>query len=237
MSKKSRSPRRSGKSGKRRRSPSKSKSPSVNRTRAVCGKDANAVCYKRPNYNKSIRVLMAGNHIYRPIAALEQVEHHGIYVGDDMVVHYASPDEGWQTVLRNLGPSGEVVKTSLVEFMRGYSMNKLRIVDYSGFKTSLPETVVKRALSRVGETDYNLLTNNCSHLCHWAVTGKHRCPQVARANRALRDIADNLVPGVADYWPSVQITPLEQGSPVRVSQDISGETPSARWWKGWAPWL
>lgn len=30
----------------------------------------------------------------------------------------------------------------------------------------LPEEIVRRARSRIGENDYRLLTNNCEHFCN-----------------------------------------------------------------------
>ena len=38
--------------------------------------------------------------------------------------------------------------------------------------------VVKRALSRVGESDYNLLWNNCEHFAYWATENRSVSQQV-----------------------------------------------------------
>jgi len=49
-------------------------------------------------------------------------------------------------------------------------------------------TVLKRARSRIGETKYNLLSNNCEHFATWCKTGVKYCSQirpfVARASIA-----------------------------------------------------
>jgi hypothetical protein len=37
---------------------------------------------------------------------------------------------------------------------------------------------VRRAMSRLGEQNYNLLFNNCEHFATWCKTGRHRSVQV-----------------------------------------------------------
>jgi Lecithin retinol acyltransferase len=41
-----------------------------------------------------------------------------------------------------------------------------------------PEEIVRRARSRLGESDYRLLTNNCEHFCNWCLSGVSRSAQV-----------------------------------------------------------
>jgi lecithin:retinol acyltransferase len=42
----------------------------------------------------------------------------------------------------------------------------------------LPEEIVRRARSRLGESDYRLLTNNCEHFCNWCLSGVSRSVHV-----------------------------------------------------------
>lgn len=44
-------------------------------------------------------------------------------------------------------------------------------------------TVLQRARSRVGETAYNVVTNNCEHFATWCKTGYERCSQMPSAVR------------------------------------------------------
>eukprot|EP00931_Biecheleriopsis_adriatica_P107609 TRINITY_DN81931_c0_g1_i1.p1 TRINITY_DN81931_c0_g1~~TRINITY_DN81931_c0_g1_i1.p1 ORF type:complete len:213 (-),score=22.01 TRINITY_DN81931_c0_g1_i1:230-823(-) len=44
-----------------------------------------------------------------------------------------------------------------------------------------PEEVVQRALSRVGESGYNLVWNNCEHFAEWCISGQQRSLQVRGA--------------------------------------------------------
>ena len=92
--------------------------------------------------------------------------HHGIYVGDGKVVHYAGLAGGL-----NRGPVEEV---PLARFTRG---RPLWVKSHAPSNFECRE-VVQRARSRVGEDCYRLLTNNCEHFCEWCLRGEHRSYQV-----------------------------------------------------------
>jgi hypothetical protein len=95
-------------------------------------------------------------------------QHHGVYVGRGQVVHYSGLSEFWQC--------GPVEEVSLSRFVGG---RPVRIVDHFESHYS-PEEIVRRARSRLGESDYRLLTNNCEHFCNWCVSGVSRSAQVER---------------------------------------------------------
>ncbi|WP_296225693.1 lecithin retinol acyltransferase family protein [Ralstonia sp. UBA689] len=92
--------------------------------------------------------------------------HHGIYVGDGQVIHYA----GFSRCQRR----GPVQRTSIAGFSCGFSVYvQLDVCPaYDG------EEVARRAKSRLGENDYRLLSNNCEHFCSWCLFGECRSPQV-----------------------------------------------------------
>jgi hypothetical protein len=92
--------------------------------------------------------------------------HHGIYVGDRQVVHYAGLAHGLR--------GGPVEEVSLARFARGRRV-WMRSCASSYF--DVPE-VICRARSRVGEHCYRLLTNNCEHCCEWCLRGTARSFQV-----------------------------------------------------------
>ncbi len=92
--------------------------------------------------------------------------HHGIYVGNGRVVHYAGLYHGWQ--------SGPVEEVSLEQFAHGQRV-------FSFAQSSRPFSnaeIVARARSRLGENMYDILRNNCEHFCEWCVTGRKRSRQV-----------------------------------------------------------
>lgn len=91
--------------------------------------------------------------------------HHGIYVGEGMVVHYTG-EPGQKE-------NAAVKKTSLAEFAAG---DEIRIKSH--IFCSDADTVVARALGRLGERDYNLVFNNCEHFAHWCKTGSAESEQV-----------------------------------------------------------
>ena len=92
--------------------------------------------------------------------------HHGIYIGDRKVVHYAGLAHG----LRRR----PVEEVALARF--GYGQ---RIWVRTGAPSDFDvREVVCRARSRVGEDCYRLLTNNCEHFCEWCLHGKARSLQV-----------------------------------------------------------
>jgi hypothetical protein len=91
--------------------------------------------------------------------------HHGIYLGNGRMIHYA----GWSR-----GTRGLVEEVSLDQFNRGqaYCIGRMPPDRCAG------EDIVRRARSRLGERRYNLLTNNCEHFCNWCQLGECRSEQV-----------------------------------------------------------
>ena len=93
--------------------------------------------------------------------------HHGIYVGDGRVIHYA----GFSRLFRR-GPIEEV---SLEQFTRG---RDLAVKGWVAPKFS-GTAIVVRARSRLGENRHRLWSNNCEHFSEWCISGTSRSPQVA----------------------------------------------------------
>ena len=85
--------------------------------------------------------------------------HHGIDLGDGSVAHYL---EG-----------REILRSPLEEFSRGQEVS---VVSHD--QASAAGVTLRRAMSRIGEQNYNLLFNNCEHFANWCKTGRHRSGQV-----------------------------------------------------------
>lgn len=113
--------------------------------------------------------------------------HYGIYAADDEVIHYVgSVDE--------TSADATVRATSLATFLRGDTdwfvldlderasgnLESLR-GDWVVVETFTPEQTVARARSRLGESRYNLLWNNCEHFALWCKTGQEVSLQVDSA--------------------------------------------------------
>ncbi|NEP23211.1 MAG: NC domain-containing protein [Moorea sp. SIO1F2] len=88
-------------------------------------------------------------------------QHHGIDCGDGSVIHYRKKTE---TIERN----------SMATFALGET--KIYVKQYS--VCLIPDVVIRRAESRLGERQYNLIFNNCEHFANWCKTGKNESQQV-----------------------------------------------------------
>jgi Lecithin retinol acyltransferase len=95
--------------------------------------------------------------------------HHGVYIGNGRVVHYAGLGHRWQ--------AGPIEEVPLSSFAVGHA---IRVISHPGCTYS-PQEVVERARSRVGERNYRLLTNNCEHFSNWCVSGLSRSTQTERS--------------------------------------------------------
>ena len=85
--------------------------------------------------------------------------HHGIDLGDGTVAHYL---EG-----------REILRSALDDFSQGQPVSVVQHTQCS------PQGVtLRRAMSRIGEQNYNLLFNNCEHFATWCKTGRHHSAQV-----------------------------------------------------------
>lgn len=100
------------------------------------------------------------DHLYRSGAGApgKAYTHHAIYIGNGTVIHYA-------------GPIGNITvqAASFEEFAEGH-----RVYRYSETESPLrfsSEEAVRRAKSRLGESDYNLAVNNCENFVRWCRAG------------------------------------------------------------------
>lgn len=110
--------------------------------------------------------MALGDQVYamREVARVPGVyEHHGIDCGDDSIIHYYKG-----------GDVATVTRTPRELFARGS-----RIFLKRQATAFLPQIVVQRAESRLGEQQYDLLTNNCEHFANWCKTGRNECEQLA----------------------------------------------------------
>ena len=98
--------------------------------------------------------------------------HHGIYVGNGLVIHYGGLK----------GPTKEkecITETRLEEFSGG----KEAIALERPANAYARSEVVKRARSRLGEDSYSLVRNNCEHFTTWCESGKASSKQVQKFAR------------------------------------------------------
>jgi hypothetical protein len=106
--------------------------------------------------------------------------HHGVYVGNGRVIHYAGFTHGVRR--------GPVEEVSLEGFARGRPV-AVRVDRGVPFDS---REVVERCRSRLGENRYRVLSNNCEHFCEWCLRATSRSYQVERLlSRATAALALN----------------------------------------------
>ncbi|MEA5419686.1 lecithin retinol acyltransferase family protein [Spirulina sp. CCNP1310] len=128
--------------------------------------------------------MARGDQIYvlRELLNLNGVyEHHGIDCGDGTVIHYRKPSE-------------VIERTTLATFSQG---QRVRAKTYP--TTFIPDVVVDRAFSRLGENRYNLLFNNCEHFATWCKTGVSHSQQIK-----------DFIPWIVKGDPSQLETPVDR---------------------------
>jgi hypothetical protein len=121
-----------------------------------------------------------GSHIR--VRRLAGYWHHGIYVGEGMVVHFngevlSTEAACIQHATMDAFADGGAVE--VVSYGRGRKGRK-----FSGVK------IAERAANKVGESGYHLFNNNCEHFATWCVTGKAYCDQIVDAGKAIDDGLD-----------------------------------------------
>ncbi len=146
-------------------------------------------------------VLAQYGDIIGVVRAKGAYEHYGIYVSDTCVVHYGIPSgktlrpsihatdlrhflgsdtdyfvldfpKPYQAPVR-LGNQGTVPNSEAVSEELADQLHRTY-----GYHLYTPEETVARARSRIGETSYNLLTNNCEHFAIWCKTGVSESIQI-----------------------------------------------------------
>lgn len=104
----------------------------------------------------------------RYVAGVPVYTHHGIYVGDGQVIHYAG----------NSGdPEADGQKVQSVTLERFQAGRGFWIAPHPASSLTGDE-IVERARSRLGDDGYSVFSNNCEHFCNWVIDNRHDSQQV-----------------------------------------------------------
>lgn len=110
--------------------------------------------------------------------------HHGIYIDDDHVIHFASLIPGHETDPE----SASIVETTLDEFLKG-GILEVRKYTKEEMKNLRPaKEIVEYAKSKLGTKGYNIVTNNCEHFSNECAFGKRTSEQVNKVIDLLSSI-------------------------------------------------
>ena len=118
--------------------------------------------------------------------------HHGIYAGRGRVIHYSG--------FAHLFKKHPIEITSIEKFSFGKTIIQQNY-QHPKFKG---RKVVRRMRSRMNESNYHLIINNCEHLCTWAITGIESSPQVLHMMNRLTTIG--YVSSIMSYMNSMLLT-------------------------------
>lgn len=102
--------------------------------------------------------LNIGDHIF---VRLPFFTHHGLYAGNNKVIHYKGMIDAFN--------KDAIEEVSINEFSSGKTIYKLNSFE-SPVRFSEIE-VLLRAYSRIGEKDYNFICNNCENFVRWCRFG------------------------------------------------------------------
>lgn len=116
-------------------------------------------------------------------------EHYGIYIGDNKVIHYNSSDGTMKNAKIEIGNMES-------NFPRG----RYFVLDFGVDAKYSANDTVKRAESRIGEKNYNLITNNCEHFAVWCKTDNAKSYQIDSLSKAqIQLIKEYVDTGIIPY--------------------------------------
>ncbi len=117
--------------------------------------------------NEDIEV---GTHLItqRHVNGLPIYTHHGVYVGEGRVVHYAGNSND---------PMADGEKIQIVSLERFCDGQALWMAAHPNSRFTANE-IVMRAHGRLGEDGYSLFANNCEHFCNWVIDDCHNSRQI-----------------------------------------------------------
>ncbi len=107
--------------------------------------------------------------------------HHGIYLSDDCVIHFAALDAGSE-----LDPSkARVVQTTLSEFLKGGILEVREYSDNEKLTLRKKTEIANYAFSCLGNAGYDVIKNNCEHFSNECAFGKRESNQVENVLNSL----------------------------------------------------
>lgn len=111
--------------------------------------------------------------------------HHGIYLSDDAVVHFAAKESD-----SILDPTkARIILTTLEEFLRGGVIEVREYSEDEQKKVRDPSDIANYALSCLGNGGYDLLQNNCEHFSNECVFGVKSSEQVTMSKKILEALS------------------------------------------------
>lgn len=103
-----------------------------------------------------ISILKPGDHVR---VKRDHYNHHGIYVGNGEVIHFTGMNDDGLTK-----PTEVLVRKTSIQFFLKDGVGEKAIYSRKERRTlRKPEEIVRLANERIGEGNYNIVSNNCEH--------------------------------------------------------------------------
>ncbi|MBQ4157855.1 MAG: lecithin retinol acyltransferase family protein [Clostridia bacterium] len=135
----------------------------------------------RIHENWNVRELRPGDHI--------RVQHlffyhHGLYVGDGNVIHFAGPDSATLTDADKV----TVRRDTIDHFAMGRNIEVCLYSPISRLQMRPLKKILAYAESRLGSGKYDILANNCEHFVNECLFGKAFSNQIDSIRNSLPDL-------------------------------------------------
>ncbi len=139
-----------------------------------------------------------GDIIAVKFGLLDMFEHYAVYIGHGRVIHFAPSESSLEPSIHEADFEeflGDKKEYYIMKFPEEHGEPKKNRVDIAnnaaclqlfkffedhGYQLYSPKETVKRAKSRLGESDYNLALKNCEHFAIWCKTGIEESYQVKK---------------------------------------------------------
>uniref|UniRef100_A0AC35TVC5 LRAT domain-containing protein n=1 Tax=Rhabditophanes sp. KR3021 TaxID=114890 RepID=A0AC35TVC5_9BILA len=145
--------------------------------------------------------------------------HWGVYLGDGRLGHYVESDWKSGGVTRSFPDTPWGIENKKLEinvyFVTIDDLAKACEGDYcrknNKYDREFPifpdDAIARRVISRIGESDYDLFSNNCEHFANWARYNKHTSRQVMRLRNILIVVFGTvvLIGGVCVVWKFIEL--------------------------------
>lgn len=100
--------------------------------------------------------------------------HHGVYVDDDHVIHFASIIPGHE-----MDPDmASVIVSDIKTFLKDGEVETRVYTDEEKKSVRKPEEIVNYAYSKLGMKGYNVVSYNCEHFANECAFGEAKSEQV-----------------------------------------------------------
>ncbi len=142
------------------------------------------------------------------------VYHYGIFVSEDEIIAFGLPPV---PEYRDRPERLTVLATDADTFSCGSIIEKAVFSFSEKRKKRTPAKIVEIARSRIGETGYNIIHNNCEHFVNECVFGVARCTveEEARRRWLSRPICDVYIAEIGEFARGGSVYPPERDREIR----------------------